>query len=119
MLALTQAPDLRVAKALRWRPLVFFGDISYCMYCLHHPVLRWYRIVRTWAAAGSVRLPLPPQVELSAWEFIPWILLSWAASAAAYYYVETPTREPLAALLCRGLAVEPRGRPAASSKAKP
>lgn len=66
-------------RLLRWRPLVFIGQISYSLYLVHWPLLVLFRSVG-WSAWGLPELPVVVQlgvaglVAVASWKWVegPW-----------------------------------------------
>jgi peptidoglycan/LPS O-acetylase OafA/YrhL len=91
-------------RLLSARPLRWLGGVSYCVYCLHIPLLSWC----AWAAAGKgISFEAVPWLSgaryLDGWHFFPrWAVLPLLAvvllvAATAHYGVEVPARAALLA----------------------
>merc|ERR1719356_311247 len=61
--SLARSPQSSAARALCWSPLGYLGKISYCMYVLHIPLLKYY----FWATRGEEFWTIPLGQFSSTW----------------------------------------------------
>ena len=85
-------------------PLKFLGDISYCIYCIHAPIL----YLSAWAVRGrgvsyaALPLVLEPNTGISGsfcfppWAILPLLVVIVGCASAAHFAVEKPSRKALA-----------------------
>jgi peptidoglycan/LPS O-acetylase OafA/YrhL len=90
-------PDCRgpTRAVLCTLPFRFLGDISYCLYCLHFPVISWC----AWAVAGrGVSAAAVPSLDIfyffcfPVWAVIPLLAVCVLVATLAFYLVEEPAR---------------------------
>ena len=112
LFSISQAPNGLTARAFRWRPFRFLGQISFALYVLHFPMIHYYVWIRTaivdgpsgegyWQgyAEGSAETGGQTQARvrggLEPWEFLPCFGCIFVAATIAYYCIEQPMRKYL------------------------
>lgn len=91
--------DCLTRRALSWKPLVFLGDLSLVLYCLHLVVLFSYTAVYSYLTEGHWKIMLGDYSLLiqTPWYHMPFqwvlvVLVSWAVSK----WFEAPMRKRIA-----------------------
>lgn len=73
ILGLLRAPHTALARALSWRPLVYVGTISYCLYLCHGPIIVLtyeYLPGRSALLDAAVAVPVSFAVAAASWHFL-------------------------------------------------
>ena len=78
LLALTQAPHGLPARAMCWRPLMRLGDWSFAWYCMHLPLIKYYK----WARLSA----------LQPWELACIYAMIVPLACLTFRFVEEPAR---------------------------
>jgi peptidoglycan/LPS O-acetylase OafA/YrhL len=87
-----------VSGWLKWRPLVYLGEISFALYLLHQIVVRWMFI--------NYRAVIEQHVTAA--HILYWVI-SLAGAAMIYHFIEQPMRSPLRRLLSGQSKIFERG----------
>lgn len=69
----------RVSRLLGWKPMVYFGEISFALYLVHQPVIQYLEGLAPWFH----QLPLPMQVMAFA-------IIILGISSALHHLIEKP-----------------------------
>ncbi len=94
-----------MTRALAWPAFIFLGEISYSVYLLHIPLLRYFH-TREWAEIGATNWP----------SFACYWLLLLALSHISWVLVETPVRKFLIGLWPRPAYGTRDDRPATTAR---
>ncbi len=73
IVGLLRRPDTALARALSWRPLVYVGTISYCLYLCHGPIIvLTYEYVpgRSAVLDAAIAVPMSFAVAAASWHFV-------------------------------------------------
>jgi peptidoglycan/LPS O-acetylase OafA/YrhL len=73
ILGLLRSPDTSLARALSWRPLVYVGTISYCLYLCHGPIIMLaYEYVpgRSALLDAAIAVPVSFAVAVASWRLL-------------------------------------------------
>ena len=116
--ALTQAPNGLAARTFSIRPFRVLGELSFCIYCLHYPLLHYYAWLRNslanpdrgyWKGYGEGVCGIPglgalcvqgyKNDGLEPWEIVPAFAILFLAAAITNRLVEKPARAWLTRLL--------------------
>ena len=89
MYSLTQSPDGLSARVFCWAPFRFLGKISFCVYCLHFPLLAYYAWARA-AMEGRNYWKTPRKQQ--PYDLLGAFALILGCSTLTYYAVEEPCR---------------------------